>query len=203
MTGRVSRGALLALGFIVFSVLFASSSNAQDPRWAEERSIGRADAPVTVVEYFSLTCGHCGNFHNNVLPELVAAYVDTGKIRIVFRDFPLDRVAFHAAVISRCFDGDGYYTYLKSLFERQDEWTTVSNPVVTAAKIAESQGLSMDEIQACLADEELGTWVLQSRQDGDEKFDVSATPSFVIDGHTYSGAPTVAQFSEILDPLLN
>lgn len=203
MTGRVFQGSVLALGFLVFSLLFANASGAQDPRWAEERSIGRADAPVTVVEYFSLTCGHCGNFHNNVLPEIAAKYVETGKIRIVFRDFPLDRIAFNAAVIARCFDGEGYYKYLQTLFEKQKEWTTAPNPVETAAKIAESQGLSEDEIQACLGDQELGTWILQSRQDGNEKHDVNATPSFLINGRTYSGAPSAAQFSEILDPLLN
>ncbi len=190
MTGRVFQGSVLALGFLVFSLLFANASNAQDPRWAEERSIGRADAPVTVVEYFSLTCGHCGNFHKNVLPETAAKYVETGKIRIVFRDFPLDRIAFNAAVIARCFDGEGYYKYLQTLFEKQKEWTVAPNPVETAAKIAESQGLSEDEIQVCLGDQELGTWILQSRQDGNEKHDVNATPSFLINGRTYSGAPS-------------
>lgn len=203
MTSRVFRGPVLAFGFLVFSLLFAGASNAQGPRWAEERSIGRADAPVTVVEYFSLTCGHCGNFHNNILPEITAKYVETGKIRIVFRDFPLDRVAFHAAVISRCFDGEGYHKYIQTLFERQEEWKAARSPVESVAKIAENQGLSREEMQACLDDQDLGTWILQSRQDGSEKFDVNATPSFLINGRTYSGAPSVAQFSEILDPLLN
>lgn len=204
MSSAALRVSFLAVACLVVALLVAARPVlAQDAIWAQERSIGNADAPVTVVEYFSLTCGHCGDFHRNVLPELTAKYVDTGKIRFVFRDFPLDNVAYYAAIVSRCFEGEGYHRYIKALFEKQEEWLAAPIPEVAASHLAENEGLSQEEIAACLGDRELGTWVLQSRQDAIEKFDVGSTPSFLIDGRIYSGVPSIAQFGEIVAPLLN
>lgn len=167
-----------------------------------ERAIGSADAPVTVFEYFSLTCPHCASFHNETYDAFKEKYVDTGKVRFVFRDFPLDRVALPAAMMARCVDEKRYPGVIKVLFKTQNNWAVSSDPIGELGKIAALAGLGGEAFESCVQSEELANGLLEMRQAGSAA-GVNSTPSFVIDGKVYAGALSIEEFSEILDPMLD
>lgn len=167
-----------------------------------EQAIGAASAPVTMIEYSSLTCPHCAAFHSETLPSLKQRYIDTGKLRLVTRDFPLDQVALKAAMIAHC-AGDGRYTtFIDAMFASQDRWARASDPVAALEQLALAGGLPRDKVRACLADKALEDRVLQARLDGQRQFDIRSTPTFVINGKAYPGNRTVDEFAAIIDPLL-
>lgn len=169
---------------------------------ADDFTIGKADAPITIIEYASLTCPHCADFHVNVLPKLKAAYVDTGKVRIAFRDFPLDRAGLAAAMVARC-AGPGRHNGLHDLFfTRQREWSTAADPITAMAKLAALAGMSGTEVQACLNNEEVQNATTGQRLLAEKVFDINATPSFIIQGKKYSGGMTFEQFKAAIDPLI-
>lgn len=168
----------------------------------EERVIGRADAPVTMIEYASLTCPHCAHFHTEILPGLKERYIDTGKLKLVFRDFPLDQVALRAAVVAHCGGPERYGQFLDVLFENQERWAHTADPVAALKQIASLAGLSGEQVDACLADEKMIDAVLQSRLDAQQQYDVKSTPTFVIGDDVFAGSRSVDAFAEIIDPLL-
>lgn len=167
-----------------------------------ERSIGDPDAPVTIIEYSSLSCPHCASFHSDVLPGLKERYIDTGKVRLVFRDFPLNESAVDAAVIAHCSGQDRYVGFLDVFFQTLESWSTAADPKAALKQLGKLGGLTEDQMDTCLADETLVNGVLQSRLDGQNEHKVQSTPTFVIDGKTYPGSRDVDAFAEIIDPLL-
>ena len=168
----------------------------------DETIFGDPDAPVTIIEYASLTCPHCAAFHNDTLPELEAAYLDTGKVRLVYRDFPLDRSAVFATVMVRCADPSRAEGYIEVLYKMQESWATAANPVEALARIGRLGGLSQERFEACLSDQSLIDSILNSRLEATRQFGVNVTPSFIINGKTYTGAMSFEQFESILRPLL-
>ncbi|MDX1484659.1 MAG: DsbA family protein [Alphaproteobacteria bacterium] len=164
-------------------------------------AIGRADAPVTVIEYASLTCPHCRNFHENGLPQLKSQYVDSGKVRMVYRDFPLDGLALRASMLARCAGRDRFFAFLDILFKRQAQWAGSNDPLGALARVAALGGLGPDEFKACLANKEIETQVLQQRQEAEQVFGVNSTPSFIVNGRKVRGADFNAVKAAI-DPLL-
>ena len=169
---------------------------------SDDRVMGSADAPVTVIEYASLTCPHCATFHADTLPTLKSDYVDTGKVRLVYRDFPLDRIALSAAVLARCSGPERYFGFLGMLFKAQANWRQAKDPMIALKQISRLGGLRGETIDACLADKELVKRVVAERFDAEKAFDINSTPSFIINGKKYSGALTVEQVKAIIDPLL-
>jgi protein-disulfide isomerase len=169
----------------------------------EERAIGDPNAPVTIIEYSSLSCPHCASFHSDVLPGLKERYIETGKVRMVFRDFPLNESAVDAAVIAHCSGPDRYVGFRDVLFQTQDSWSTAENARDQLKQLGKLGGLSDDQMDACLSDETMVNGVLQSRLDGQNEHKVQSTPTFVIDGQTYPGSRSVEEFAKIIDPLLN
>jgi protein-disulfide isomerase len=167
-----------------------------------EPSIGDPAAPVTIIEYSSMTCPHCAAFHANTLPELKERYIDAGKVRLVLRDFPLDQNALRASMIAHCAGEDRYPQFVEVFFAQQASWARANDPVQVLKQLAQLGGLSADKVDACLADKALEEAILQARLDGQEKYDIKSTPSFIIDGKTYSGDQSVQKFAEIIDPLL-
>jgi len=168
--------------------------------------VGSADAPVTVIEYMSLTCPHCAEFHTTVLPDVMKAYVDTGKVRLIFRDYPLDGTAYRAAVVTHCMAEAGpkrYYGFVQVLFQQQGRWATGSDPMDEIAKLARLGGLSQERFDACLENEKYATGVLLSRQQGEAEFGVQSTPTFVVNGRVISGGMTFAEFEQLITPLIN
>jgi protein-disulfide isomerase len=165
--------------------------------------MGNADAKVTVVEYASMTCGHCKNFHTKVLPELKTKYIDTGKIRMVFREFPLDPRAFAASMLARCAGGDKTLPMISALFETQADWAFVKeNPTPKLLEIAKQAGFTQETFDKCLTDQALLDKLTAIRTRAAETFGVNATPTFFINGVRLTEPPTVEGFDKTLEPLL-
>jgi protein-disulfide isomerase len=156
---------------------------ANDPRMAE-RAIGSATAPVTVTEWFSLTCPHCAAFHRDSLPTIRKQLVDTGKLRLVFRDFPLDQVALTAAMVARSLPPERYEPFVAALFSTQDRWAFARgvNSTEELAKMAALAGMSREAFNAAIADQDLRTAILQAQDVADKTYHVDSTPSFIFNG---------------------
>jgi protein-disulfide isomerase len=199
LLSRTLRAAVLAA-----SCLFAGAALAQTvPQTATApRVLGSPDAPVEVIEYASLTCHHCASFHNDVLPQVKKELIDTGKVRLVYRDFPLDRVALEAAILARCLPPERYFPVLSILFSKQDDWSHAKDPVEPLARIGTLAGLSRPTYDACRADKALQDSIVQSRFEGENKHGVESTPSFVIGGKNYKGVLAFDAFKKTVEPLL-
>ncbi|MEP4379931.1 MAG: DsbA family protein [Alphaproteobacteria bacterium] len=202
---RLYRGIGTALAgalALAFAATTAPAQQAIDAQAAlQERSIGSPDAPVTVIEYFSLTCPHCASFHNDVYGDLKAKYVDTGKVRLVYREFPRDGVDLRAGMMARCADPRRYAGLVQVLFKNQPNWTRSNDPVGELAKIGRLAGIDDATFQSCIANEELANGLLAARQNA-STLGVQSTPTFEIAGQLYPGSRSIEEFSEIIDPLL-
>jgi protein-disulfide isomerase len=144
--------------------------------------LGKPDAPVTVVEYASMTCPHCAHFHATELPQLKQDYIDTGKVRLVFREFPLDQLALIGAMLARCAGPEQYFAVVDDMFRAQEQWARASDPVSELARLAKGHGLDQGGIARCIADQGLADSIIQSRLDGEQKHGIDGTPGFVVDG---------------------
>ncbi len=165
--------------------------------------IGPADAKVTIVEYASMTCGHCAAFHKSVFPELKKKYIEPGKVRFIMREFPLDNLAAAAAMLARCTGPDKSYALVETLFATQADWAYVQgNPVPKLFEIAKQAGFTQESFEKCLTDQKLLDQVNAQRAKAADQFGISATPSFFINGKKLQGGPTLAAFEEMIDPLL-
>ncbi len=164
--------------------------------------LGDPNAPITILDYSSLTCPHCAGFHIDVLPGLQKKYIDTGKVKLVYRDFPLDGTALRAATLAECVAPEKYYGFLTILFEGQQSWAGAQDPIAALSKLGKLSGLSEQAVADCFANEKLNDDVVSERLEGEQKYDVRSTPTFVIDGRTYSGALTMEQLDSILQPLV-
>ncbi|MBI1778251.1 MAG: DsbA family protein [Proteobacteria bacterium] len=166
-----------------------------------ERTLGKADAAITIIEFASLTCPHCAAFDKETLPKLKAAYIDTGKAKLVFRDFPLDGLALRAAALARCAPADRYFPMLNILFQQQDSWSRAKDPLDALAKIGRLAGMSQQTIDACLKSDKLMDGVVNIRLEAERQFKIESTPTFVINGTKISGAQPFEEFDRVLKPL--
>lgn len=165
-------------------------------------ALGPPEAKVTVVEYASMTCGHCSKFHADVFPKLKEKYIDTGKVRFIMREFPLDNLAAAASMLARCAPENKVYPMMDMLFKTQPEWAYVQgNPVPKLFEIAKQAGFTQESFDKCLTDQKLLDAINATRQRASEKFGVNATPTFFINGKRLS-APTMAEFDKAIEPLL-
>jgi protein-disulfide isomerase len=167
-----------------------------------EKAIGPPDAPVTVIEYASMTCGHCANFHAGTFKALKERYVDTGKVRFVFREFPLDPLAAATFMLARCAPEDRYFDVVDMFFETQAQWTRTDDPVGELFKLARQAGFSQDEFQACLTNQQLLDGINAVKDRGAEAFGVTSTPTFFINGERLRGDRPIEDFAEKIDPLV-
>lgn len=145
-----------------------------------DRVLGNPKAPVTVIEYASLTCPHCAQFHTDILPDIKARYVDTGKVKIIFRDFPLDKVALDASMLARCAPPDRFFATLQVLFATQTKWISADDTTAALVQTVGDLGMKPDEAKACLANDQLKEAVVKSRFDGDKAWNIQATPTFIL-----------------------
>lgn len=169
---------------------------------ADETALGKADAPVTIVEYASLTCPHCAHFHNTVLPTIKSEFIEKGKVRLVFRDFPLDRMALTASVVARCAGPGRYFPFVDALFASQDKWARDSNPMAALSRIARLGGMSQAEFEACLKKEDITEKVLAQRLDADKTYGVRSTPTIIVNGDLYGGGLSVEQLRAVINAKL-
>ena len=168
------------------------------PIFADDRILGSADAPATIIEYSSLTCPHCASFHRATLPQVKANWIDTGKARLVYRHYPLDRLALVAAAVANCIEGDGFFGFVDALFQNQEQWSRASDPLGTLQQFAGLAGLSPAAFQACVEDEATITRILEIQADGRDTYEVASTPSFVINGQKVVGARAYDEFASVL-----
>lgn len=166
-----------------------------------ERQLGKDDAKVTIVEYASMTCPHCAHFHETTLPELKTKYIDTGKARLIFREFPFDPRAEAGFMLARC-AGDNYFPMIDVLFKQQQNWAVAENVKDAMFQLSKLAGFTQESFNACLTDQKLLDQVRSVQKRGADEFKIDSTPTFFINGQTYKGALSIEEMSAIIDPLL-
>jgi protein-disulfide isomerase len=164
-----------------------------------EMSLGPADAKVTVIEYASASCPHCANFYKDTFPQLKKDYIDTGKVRFIFREFPHNDPALAAFMIARCAPKEKYFPLIDMFFEQQDAW--LQNPKDGLFKIAQLAGFTQESFDTCLKDEAIAKGILAVR-DTASQLGVDGIPTFFVNGEILTGETTINTFKEIIDPLL-
>ena len=159
---------------------------------------GKADAPVTIIEYASMTCTHCAAFHQNVFGDLKKNYIDTGKVRFILREFPLDPLATAAFMLARELGEDKRDAAVNLLFSQQKNWAFVDKPLDGLANVLKQAGMGQERFEAILKDQALYEKVNKVRDRAAEKFGVNSTPTFFVNGEKYTGEITVADFDKII-----
>ena len=166
-----------------------------------EVSMGDAKAPVTIIEYASMTCPHCAHFAINTFPALKEKYIDTGKVRFIFREFPFDPVAAGAFMLARCAGNDKFFAVVDLLFHTQREWA-VEKPLQPLLKTVKQAGFTEESFKACLANQKMLDGIESIRQRAVDKFKVQSTPTFFINGTAYPGALEIDELSKLIDAQL-
>lgn len=167
-----------------------------------EQAIGDPNAPITVVEYASMTCSHCAHFHKTIFPELRKKYVDTGKVRFILREFPLDPLAAGAFMLARCSGPDRYFDFVDVLFHQQEDWTRTNDPVTALFTISKQAGFTQESFDSCLSNQQMLDGVNWVKERAAEKFDVRSTPTFFVNGEIHPGVQTLEEFDKLFEPLL-
>jgi protein-disulfide isomerase len=162
---------------------------------------GADNAPVTIVEYASMTCPHCSHFHETTYPELKKKYIDTGKVRFIFREFPLDPLAAAASMLARCAGKDKYFPLIETFFAQQKDWV-VQKPLQPMFAIAKQAGFTQQSFDECLANQQMLNGIEESRTRAATKFNVTSTPTFFINGKIFRGALTVEELDKQVAPYL-
>jgi protein-disulfide isomerase len=179
-----------------FSVLELEAKGALD-----DIVMGSPTAPVTMIEYASMTCPHCAHFAAETFPKIKEKYIDTGKVKYIMREYPLDGLAAAAFMLARCVGPDKYYPMIETLFAEQQKWA-VKEPLPPLLAIAKQAGFTEKSFDACLDDKDLLSKIRQVRDRGQQKFKVEATPTFYINGQRYPGALTLDEIDKAVTPLL-
>lgn len=172
----------------------------QVPPTETERAIGAANAPVTIMEFFSLTCTHCAEFGTVTMPQVKPKLVDTGKLRIVYHDFPLDQVALKAAQVARYLPANEYYPFIEALFASQNDWAFQQGEDYHASifKYAALAGMDQATYDKAWNDTALAQWILDGQKEAEKTYNINATPSFVLNGKTYPGAMEYDDFAALV-----
>jgi protein-disulfide isomerase len=161
--------------------------------------LGKADAPCTIVEYASMTCGHCGAFHTKVFPTIKEKYIATGKVRFIMREFPLDTLAAAASMLARCAGGEKTVPMIDVLFSKQEDWAFQrQNAVPELFKIAKQAGFTQESFDKCLTDQALLDKISQGRERASKEFGVDSTPAFFINGKKLKDGPTIEAFDKAI-----
>ncbi len=178
----------------------AGPTQVQTAAWESERAVGSPQAKVTVEEYFSLTCTHCARFAQTTFQEVRKNLIDPGKVRWVFKDFPLDRIALQAAMVARALPPDRYEPFVLALFASQDRWAFAQGVDYTKElwNMAALAGMNRATFDSVTADTELQNWILAQQNQAEKKYKIDATPSFVINGQKYSGEMSYDEFVKLL-----
>ncbi len=189
-------------GFFDASPAFAEDlSTLMEPGPLGEHIVGDPEAPVTIIEYASMTCPHCRTFHKEVYPTIKEKYIDTGKAKLYFREFPFDPAAAAAFMLAQCAGEDKYFSMIDVLYEQQSVWKR-GKVVDELFKIAKLAGFTQESFSACLKNQELLDNVLGIQKKAAEDYGVDATPTFFINGEKYSGNMSAEAMGEVIDGLV-
>lgn len=186
-----------AVGWAI--VTRAAAQGVTDAKVLPERALGAGTAPLTVVEYASLTCKHCQRFHMDVLPAVKQKFIDPGRVRFLFRHFPLDRVALEAAVVTQCVDSSRFFSFIDALFQAEETWAHAQQPRQALIRLGTFAGMSREEVEGCLNDEALVNAVVAERQEGERKFKINSTPTFVVGTTVERGFTDARQFVALIE----
>ena len=194
----------------VFIAIFTSQSliaNETSARDITENDfiIGDENAPITIIEYASMSCSHCADFHTKTLPDLKTEFIDTGKVRMVFRDYPFNYPALLGSMMMRCIPGDVRYDYMNALYQLQPNWVN-RDPKITKKelyKIMQSGGMTKDEFDTCYGDLDNENLILEGVMAAQKDFNIKSTPSFVINGNLVEGNKNIKEFRQIIDKILS
>jgi protein-disulfide isomerase len=203
LTGLAAVAGLSPLRFIT-EALAQSAPDVAKPVSLPDMALGPANAPVTITEFASMTCPHCAAFNENVFPKIKSEYIDTGKIRYVFREFPLDIKAAAGSMLARCIakgDGGRYFAVIDMLFKQQNDWVT-KNTTETLARIGKQAGLSQQGVEDCLKDQALLDKIAADQKYASEVLKVDSTPTFFINGEKIKGETSFAEFDKKIKSLL-
>jgi protein-disulfide isomerase len=192
-----------------FKLGLVSPALADDPPVAElmkpnpmgEMSLGDEKAPVTIIEYASMTCPHCAHFSETTFPELKKRYIDTGKVRFIFREFPLDQLAAAGFMLARCATPDKYFPLIETLFAQQHDWV-VQHPLDPLLTIAKQAGFTNETFEACLTNQKVLDGIEQVRDQAANQFGVNSTPTFFINGKRISGDISIDEMDKEIGPYL-
>jgi protein-disulfide isomerase len=177
----------------------ASTAAGDMPIFEDDRILGAADAPVTIIEYSSLTCPHCASFHRETLPQVKSEWIDSGRARLVYRHYPLDQLALRAAAAANCIEGNGFFGFLEVLFTNQQRWAQSQDPIAAVGQLAALAGLDRGTFESCLNDEASIDRILRKQTDGRDRYGIASTPSFVVNGTTVTGARSYEEFKSVLE----
>lgn len=167
-----------------------------------EQMLGNANAPVTIVEYASLTCSHCATFHTEAFAHLKQTYIDTGKVKFIYRDFPLDPLAYAGSLLTRCAGEGKFFPMLELLFRQQRTWAYAAQPEAALLQTVRQAGFTQESFATCLQDQKSYDALKQVRQRAMEKLSVDSTPTFFINGKIQRGAVSPQQLDALLEPHL-
>ncbi|SCA57385.1 DsbA oxidoreductase (fragment) [Candidatus Terasakiella magnetica] len=189
--------------FIALTVALATASfTAKAEVQYTEQVIGDPNAPVTMIEYASYTCSHCADFHSKTLPQIKKDFIETGKVKVIFRDFPFERVGATAAMLSRCVDPQRFAGFSDLLMKQQQQWVSQTNPLAGLFKLAKLAGMSQDKIDSCLANEKLLDKIIAVRKEAMDVHGFNSTPSFLINGEKVVGGGEYTKFKNIIESKL-
>jgi protein-disulfide isomerase len=205
LTRRETLGLLGAAGAAALmpGAVWAQNAPVQDlavPGPLGDVWLGPANAKVTIIEYASLTCSHCATFHKETWPELKKRYVDTGKVRFVLREFPLDPLALAGFMLSRC-EPSKTMAMVDLFFEQQRTWAFSEKPLDALQQMTRQAGFSQEKFESCLKDQKIYDAVNDVKNRG-ERLGVNSTPTFFVNGKVYRGNMSIAEFEKIINPLL-
>ncbi len=167
-----------------------------------DKPLGNDFAPVLIYEYASLTCGHCATFHANGFKFLKERYIDTGKVKYIRREFPLDPLAAAGFMLAHCAGEGKYHPMVDLLFTRQQAWTRTDKPVDALLGIVRQAGFTQESFESCLKNQAIYDGVNAVRSRGMERFRIDSTPTFFINGRKYKGALSPQELERIIEPLL-
>ena len=196
---------VLTIFYLVFSLNLKADNHSVLSISDNDFYIGSPDAPVTIIEYASMSCSHCADFHNNTLDDLKSEYIDTGKVRFVFRDFPFNYPALAGSMIVGCVPKDAKYQYMNALYKLQNNWIRRehSDTRKELYKIMQSGGMKQEEFDLCLSNIDLENDILEGVMSAQSEFNIRSTPSFIINGVLYSGNKNIKEFRQIIDKILS
>lgn len=194
----------------LLAMAFANSALAQDAKDKGksmldaasplgDRILGRADAPVTLIEYASATCPHCAEFHKTVLPQIKSEYIDTGKVKFIFREFPLDQKALAVFMLTRCLPEEKFFSTTDIVFQRQEVWAKASNPGIEITKIMAMAGMDKAAFEACLNNEAMAKAIGEHTRKSAQDFSIKGTPALFVNGQYVDGHKDMGDVKKALD----
>jgi protein-disulfide isomerase len=189
---------------LITEAMAQSAADVAKPVSLPDMALGPANAPITITEFASMTCPHCAAFNAEVFPKIKSEYIDTGKVRYIFREFPLDIKAAAGSMLSRCIakdDSAKYFAVTDLLFRSQNDWV-VKNTTETLTRIGKQAGLSQPEVEACLKDQKLLDKIAADQKYASDVLKVDSTPTFFINGEKIKGETTIEEFEKRINPLL-